>query len=94
MAAEGQSDTMTSVMEVLMKQRCVTEFLHVEVMAPTDVHRNLLNITGDQTVDVSTVRWLVLHFSSGNNGLPLLVHILIRMACKLLFIARKKKKYC
>ena len=32
MAAEGQS-----VMEVHMKQRCVSEFLHVEKMAPTDI---------------------------------------------------------
>ena len=30
MAAEGQSDTMVSGMEVQMKQRCVTEFLHTE----------------------------------------------------------------
>ena len=30
MAAEGQSDTVTSDMEVHMKQRCVTEFLLVE----------------------------------------------------------------
>jgi len=31
MAAEGQSD-----MGVCMEQRCVTEFLHAEKMAPTD----------------------------------------------------------
>jgi hypothetical protein len=30
MAAEGQSDKMASDMEVRMKQRCVTEFLHAE----------------------------------------------------------------
>jgi len=29
-AAEGHSDSMTSDMEVHMKQRCVTKFLHVE----------------------------------------------------------------
>ena len=46
MAAEGQSDTAVSDMEVGMKKRCVTEFLHAEKMAPN----------GDQTVDVSTVR--------------------------------------
>ena len=28
--AEGQSDKMASGMEVLMKQRCVTELLHVK----------------------------------------------------------------
>ena len=38
MAAEGQSDKMTSDMEEHLKQRCVTEFLHVEKMAPTDIH--------------------------------------------------------
>jgi len=46
MAAEGQSDTAVSDMEVGMKKRCVTEFLHAEKMAPN----------GDQTVDVSTER--------------------------------------
>ena len=30
MAAKGQSDRMLSVMEVHMKQRCSTEFLHAE----------------------------------------------------------------
>jgi len=35
MAAEGQSDTMASGMEVRMKQRCVTEFLHTEEIAAT-----------------------------------------------------------
>ena len=38
MAAEGQSDKMTSDMEVCMKQRCVAELLHVEKFAPTDIH--------------------------------------------------------
>ena len=37
MAAEGQSDGMVSDMEVQMKQKCVTEFLNAEKMAPTDV---------------------------------------------------------
>ena len=32
-AAEGQSDRMASDMEVHMKQKCVTEFLHMEKMA-------------------------------------------------------------
>jgi len=61
MAAEGQSDKMTSDMEEHMKQRCVTEFLHVEKMAPTDIHWHLLNIDGNQTVDVNTVgnEWCV-----------------------------------
>ena len=45
---------MASDMESCIKQRCVTEFLHAEKMAPTDIHRHWLNIYGDQTVDVST----------------------------------------
>ena len=56
MAAEGQSDTMASDMEVRMKERCVLEFLCAEVMAPIDIHQHLLNIYEDQRVDMSTVR--------------------------------------
>jgi len=67
MAAEGQSDKMTSNVEVCIKQRCGIEFLHAENIALTDIYGQLLNISGDQTVDVSTVNWWVVHFSSGNN---------------------------
>ena len=67
MAAEEQSDKMSSDMEVHMKQTFVTEFLHTDKMAPTDIHRHLLNSYRDQTVDVSTVRWWVVHFSSGDS---------------------------
>ena len=64
MTAEGQSDKMASDMEVHMKQRCVIEFLHVEKIAPNDIHRCLLNIYRDQIVDVSTGGgW----FSSGDS---------------------------
>jgi len=38
MAAEGQSDKMASDMEVKMKIKCVTEILHAEKMARTDIH--------------------------------------------------------
>jgi len=65
MTAEGQSDRMASDMEVRMKQRCVTEFLHAEKIAPNDNHRRFLDVYGDQTVDVSTVRRWVARFSSG-----------------------------
>ena len=30
------------------------EFLHVENIAAIDIHQHLLNVYGDQTVDVST----------------------------------------
>jgi len=34
MAAEGQFSKMASDMEVHVRQRCVTEFLHVEKITP------------------------------------------------------------
>ena len=64
MTAEGQSD-----MEVHMKQRCVIEFLHAENIAPNDIHRRLLNVYGDQTVDISTVKRWVARFSSGDSDM-------------------------
>ena len=68
MTAEGQSDKMASDMEVRMKQSCVIEFLHAEKKnAPNDIHRRLLNVYGDQTVDVSTMRRWVARFSNGDS---------------------------
>ena len=69
MTTEGQSDKMASDMEVRMKQKCVIEFLHVGKIAPNDIHRHLLNVYGDQTVDVSTVRQWVARFSSGDSDM-------------------------
>ena len=46
----------TSHTEVHTKKRYVTEFLHAEKIAPTDIHWCLLNVDGDQPTDVSTVR--------------------------------------
>jgi len=37
-------------------------------MAPTGIHLHLLNVYGQQTVDVSTVRQWVVNFSSGDSG--------------------------
>ena len=51
MAAEGQSDTMASDMEACMKERCVTEFLHMEKIAPIDIHQHLMNV-------METEQWL------------------------------------
>ena len=89
MAAEGQSDRMASDMDVHMKQKCVNEFLHAETMAPTDIYWYLLNTDGDQTVDVSTVRWWVVCFSSGDSGSPPLMQIFTGMARRLLIIMAK-----
>ena len=68
MAAEEQSDKIASCVEVHMKQRCVIEFLHVEKMAPIGIYRYLLNVYGVRTVDVGTVKWWVVCFSSGGSG--------------------------
>ncbi len=69
MTAEGQFDKMASDMEMYM-QRCVTEFCQAEKMAPTDIHQHLLNVSGDQTVDVSTVRQWMTCFSSDMKDKP------------------------
>jgi hypothetical protein len=59
-AAEVQSGKMSSDMEVHTKEMCVTEFLHAEKTAPIDIQQRLLNVCGDHTVDVNTVRrWVV-----------------------------------
>ena len=45
-----------------------------EKIAPIDIHWHLLNISGDQTVDVSPVRQWVIRFSSvesDSGSLPL-----------------------
>jgi len=42
-----------------MKQLHITEFIHAEKMAPADIHQHLLNVSGNQTVDMSTERWWV-----------------------------------
>ena len=62
-----------------------TELLHVKKMVPTDINKHMLNVDGNQPVDVSTVRRWVVHFSSGesNSRSPPLV----QMECRLLFIA-------
>ena len=56
MAAERQSDKIVSAMEMYTEQRCGIAFHHVKKMAPTDTHQSLLNVSGDKTADVGTVR--------------------------------------
>ena len=48
-----QPDKMASHMEM---QRGVTEFFHAEKVVPTDIYRCLLDVYGDQAVDMVTVR--------------------------------------
>jgi len=43
MAAAGQSDAVVSDLGVWMKQKRVSEFLHEEKLALTDIHQYLLN---------------------------------------------------
>jgi len=43
--------------------------LHVEKIAPTDIHRHLLEVSGEQPVDVSRVRQWVVCFSRGNSDM-------------------------
>jgi len=64
MVAERYSDKMVSDMEVCTKWRCVADFLHEEKIKPTCIHWHLLNIHGDQTGDVSTLRQWVMHLSN------------------------------
>jgi len=58
-------------------------------MAPTDIHLHLLNVYGDQTVGMSTMRQWVVRFSSDLNdsGSPLLVQTVRSAAYRLLLIA-------
>jgi len=44
MAAEGQSGRMVSDLEVCIKQKCGTEFLYPEKMAPVDIRQCLLSV--------------------------------------------------
>ena len=97
MAAEGQSDTTASDMEVWVKQSC-----HWIPPCRKNGTHWLINtcwtFVKDQGVNVSTVRVWIVCFSSddSNSGPPLLVQIIMNTACKLLFIAGEKAfiKYC
>ena len=80
---------MASDTEACIMQRYGSELLHAERMASIDIGGHLLNVNGDQTVDVSTVRQWVVCFSSSNSdsvSAPL-VQISMSRACRLLFIA-------
>ncbi|PNF39785.1 hypothetical protein B7P43_G03494, partial [Cryptotermes secundus] len=64
-ATAEQSTKMVSDIEVRMKEKCVIEFLTAKQIVPIDIHRHLLKVYRDNTVDVSTViRWAV-YFNSG-----------------------------
>ena len=53
---------------VRFKQRAVIEFLTAEKVPPTEIHRRMQAVYGDQCVDVSTVRRWVRRFKDGELG--------------------------
>lgn len=67
MAAQGQSGNMMSHMEGCMKQSLSLNYTVWKKIAPTNICWHLLSIHGHQPVDVSTVRWWLVHFSSGDS---------------------------
>ena len=54
--------------DVRFKQRAVIEFLTEEKVPPTEIHRRMQAVYGDQCVDVSTVRRRVRRFKDGELG--------------------------
>jgi hypothetical protein len=60
--AEEHSDKMVHEKKVCVKQWRVNDFLHEEKIAPAHIHRHLLNVYRDKTMDVRTVRWWVARF--------------------------------
>ena len=54
--------------DVRFKQRAVIEFLTAEIVPPTETHRRMQAVYGDQCVDVSTVRRWVRRFKDGELG--------------------------
>lgn len=69
MEAEEQSDKKKSNTEVRMKQKCGIELLCAERISPADIHWYLLNMYGDQKVDVSTMRQWVVHYRNDNSDM-------------------------
>ena len=54
--------------DVRFKQRTVIEFLTAQKVPPTEIHRRLQAVYGDQCVYVSTVRRWVRRFKDGKLG--------------------------
>ena len=60
-------------MSTRVKQRAVIEFLTVENVTPTEIHRRLKAVYGDDTVDRSTVNRWVLKFRGCEPGKAIIV---------------------
>jgi len=44
-----------------------TKFLYMEKIVPVGIHQLMLNVYGEQTMDVSTARWCMVHFCNDNS---------------------------
>lgn len=67
MAAEGQSDKIVSDLEVWMKKRNEENWIPPRRKSCTLWHSLMFaEHLPNQTIDVSSVRWWVMYFSSGN----------------------------
>jgi len=60
-------------MSTQVKQRAVIEFLMVENVMPTDIHRHLKAVYGDDTVDRSTINRWILKFRGCEPGKAIIV---------------------
>ena len=54
--------------DVRFKERAVIEFLTAEKVPPIEIHTQMQVVSGDQCVDVSTVRRWVRRFKDGELG--------------------------
>ena len=77
-----------NVMPILLCGPVTTEAHVGGMVVQTDIHQCLLNISGDQAVDV---RWWEVCFNCSNSycGSPLMVQIFSSKVCRLLFITGK-----
>jgi len=76
MAAEWQSDTMVSDVEVQMKEKCGIVYLHAEKMAPLTFINACSMFRETKTVGVSTVRQWGVRFRSGDTNTKDKIHVL------------------
>ena len=60
-------------MSTRLKQRAVTEFLSAENVTPAEIHRRLLAVYGEDTVNRTTVNRWPLNFVNVNQVVPILL---------------------
>lgn len=63
----------SSAMSTRVKQRAVIEFLTAEKVTPTEIHRRLKAVYGDDAVDRSTVNRWVIKFRGCEPGKAIIV---------------------